>query len=88
MIATFTSQEEKILCRVAGAGGRRGTGHSPRCFELGWKVHFSFFLPGFNKSILKQQHAKNAAKKAETDVWELFLYKTFLLFLNKFTNQF
>ena len=35
MIATFTLQEEKTLCRVAGAGGRRGTGHSPRCFELG-----------------------------------------------------
>ena len=56
MITAFTLQEEKILCRSAGAG---------------WKAPFSIFLRLFNKNIFKQQHAENAGKSAEINVLEL-----------------
>ena len=41
------------------------------CFKLGGKARLYNFLRLFNKIILKQQYAENAAKSAEIDVSEL-----------------
>ena len=56
MIPAFTLQEEEILCKVTGAGGReaQGTGIRPSCFKLGWEAPFSVFLRLFKKSIVEQ----------------------------------
>ena len=43
----------------------------PLCVKLGGKARLYNFLRLFNKIILKQQYAENAAKSAEIDVSEL-----------------
>ena len=69
MIAASTLQIDNILWKAAGTG--RSTGHSPLCSKLGLKASFSVYLRLFNKSILKQQYAKNPGKSAELEVSEL-----------------
>ena len=49
-------------CLSLGTWGRSPLS-SPSCFEFAWKVPFTIFLRHFNKSILKQWHAENTAKK-------------------------
>ena len=55
--------------RSLGTG--EGTGYRSSCFKLELKAPISTFPHFFNKNILKQEHAANAAKSAEIDVSEL-----------------
>ena len=76
MIASFTLQEEELLCRVAWDGGIR---HWLPCFKLEQEAPFSISLRLFNKIFFKQQHAKNATKSANIDVLELLNLQNVLL---------
>ena len=68
MIAPFTLQEEEMLFCSTGGGDHKA---QASCKHIAWKAPFSVFPRLFNKNILKQQHAENAAKSAEIDVKEL-----------------
>ena len=54
-----------------GLGRGKGTGYRPFCFKLELKAPVFTFPHFFNKNILRQEHAENAAKTAEIDVSEL-----------------
>ena len=56
-------------CRSLGR--EEDTGYRSSCFKLELKAPVSIFLHPFNKSVLKQQYAQNAAKNKEIDVSEL-----------------
>ena len=57
MVGAFAIQEEEI-CRT----GIRGHGAQGPVFWIRIKSTFTCFFSLFDKSILKQQHAGNAAK--------------------------
>ena len=76
MIATYTLQEKDYTGLVGD--GEESTGRLLPVLNSDEKHHFlSFRL--FNKNILKQEHAKNAAKSAEIDLSELLRLQNVLL---------
>ena len=70
MIASFTLQEEELLCR--GAGVEEDTGHRLPHFKLEWEALFSIFSV-LGKACFSRKMQRMLQKGAKMDVLELLI---------------